>query len=43
MRSFALALISYVAMATKLTNMTEVKTEEKMEVCHDCHRYPTRE
>ena len=43
MRSFALALISYVAMATKLTNKTKVKTVEKPEKCYDCRFYPSKE
>ena len=43
MRSFALALITYVALATKLTNKAKVKTVAKTIVCHDCHRYPSKE
>ena len=43
MRSFALSLISYVAMATKLTSMSKVKTDTKTELCHDCHRHPSME
>ena len=43
MRSFALALITYVALATKLTNKAKVKTVAKPIVCHDCHKHPTRE
>ena len=42
MRNFALALISYVATATVLTNMSKVKNAAEAK-CGDCHRYPSPE
>ena len=44
MRSFALALITYVATAAKLTSLSKAKTKNAAQLkCHDCHRYPSPE